>query len=114
MNLEQGFSASYAFAQGAIAKTASMNKKGHIAKPACWSTGRTMCPQDGGRLERGGGPALPPLLAWEDASVRHHLGSTTRSMTWMTPLLAVMSVCVTVALSTITLPPSVLTVSALP
>jgi hypothetical protein len=42
-----------------------------------------------------------------------YFGSTTLSMTWMTPLLAVMSVFTTFALSTIT-PPAVATVSSPP
>ena len=45
------------------------------------------------------------------ASNARYLGITTVSMTWMTPLSAMTSVAVTVALSTMTLPPSTLTVS---
>jgi len=45
------------------------------------------------------------------ASNTRYLGITTVSMTWMTPLSAMTSVAVTVALSTMTLPPSTLTVS---
>ena len=46
-------------------------------------------------------------------SIIHHLGSTTLSITWMTPLSAMMSVWVTLAPSTFT-PPLVLTVNGLP
>ena len=56
--------------------------------------------------------------AWHEEAqagrFRHYLGSTTLSMTWMTPLLAPMSVFSTLAPLTITAPPLVLTVSSWP
>src|SRR5574343_508694 len=58
------------------------------------------------RTRAGSGGAAAPRR-------RRHLGMTTLSITWITPLLAVMSVLMTLAASTVT-PPLVPMVSSLP
>ena len=48
---------------------------------------------------------MAPRAFCSAASLRPYFGRTTVSITWITPLLQTMSADVTVAISTITLPP---------
>jgi hypothetical protein len=79
--------------------------------PICTHTDPRRPKRMGQALRLAPEPIMPPQCA---ACADSRYGRITVSITWITPLLALMSVAVTVAPSTITLPPVTLTLASLP